>query len=65
VIAAGNPVVAGYTVAAGHASAVASHAIAATGVYAACCDSYWGSTAIAFTLAWSACHHFYDSNITA
>ena len=54
---------AGYTAAvAGHASAAASHAAAATWVYAACCDSYWGSTATAFAPAWSACHHFYDSS---
>ena len=51
--------------AAGHASAAASHVAAVTWVYAAYCDSYWGSTTIAFTLAWSACHHFYDSSFPA
>ena len=50
---------------AGHALAADPHAAAATRVYAACCGSYWGSTATAFTPAWSAYHHFYDSSFTA
>ena len=55
----------GSTAAAGHASATDPHAAAAPWIYAACSDSYWGSTAIAFTPAWSACHHFYDSSFIA
>ena len=56
----------GHTIAAaGHALAAASHAAAATWVFAACCGSYWGSTATAFTLAWSDYHHFYDSSFIA
>ena len=51
--------------AAGHASAADPHAAAASWIYAACCDSYWGSTATAFALAWSDYHHIDDSNITA
>ena len=50
---------------AGHASAAAPHAAVAPWIYAACSDSYWGSTATIFTLAWSASHHFYDSSFLA
>ena len=50
----------GYTATAGHESAAV-----ATWVYAACCDSYWGSTATAFTLDRPAYHHFYDSSFIA
>ena len=50
---------------AGHAPAAAPHAATATWVYAACCDSYWGSTATAFTPACSAYHHFDDSSSIA
>ena len=49
----------------GHASAAAPHAAAVTWIYAACCDSYWGSTATAFTLDRPAYHHFYDSSFIA
>ena len=51
--------------AAGHASTADPHAAAASWIYAACSDSYWGSTATAYAPAWSVCHHFHDSSVTA
>ena len=50
---------------ASHASAVDPHVAAASWIYAACGDGYWGSTATAFAPAWSDYHHFYDSSFTA
>ena len=60
--AAGN-----LAVAVGHPVVVASHAsaIVVYWIHVACSDSYWGSTATAFTPDRAACHHFYDSSCTA
>ena len=50
--------------AAADASAVVTHAAVAYGIYAACSINTWGLTAIAFTPACSACHHYDDSSST-
>ena len=56
----------GFTAAAaGDASAADTHAAAAPWFYAACSDSHWGSTVIAFAPAWSDCHYLNDSSIIA
>ena len=64
--AAGDPAAAGYLGADSDSTVAAAdpYAAAASWIYAACSDSYWGSTATASALAWSAYHHFHDSSVT-
>ena len=47
------------------AAAAVTHAAVAFGIHAACSDSHWGPTAIAFILDWLACYHYDDSGSTA